>query len=209
MAAAQSALTSVLKYKRKMPGYEPRDKTMELKGIEPLFPDLTFPEKGVTYFYGGRNAGLRYAMGIEAADDENLAMIDFRVNVGNWIRQKVGLDEEASVANTGVLNFAAAKRDITDIALDVANEAIKPDDMIYDGWPKRGTAFPYLAGLLHQRPEFSHLKVIIYQVFHPETGDFQVATVFTPEAIQLDTIKAGDLATVKFLRPSLAAKLED
>lgn len=206
MASAQSSLTSVLKYKREMPGYHPVEKAMELYGIEALFPELDFPKQGVTYFYGGRNSGLRHAMGVDIEEDENLAVIDFRVNVGFWIRQKVGLDEPAAIANTGVLNLAAAKRDITDIALDLANESIPSDNMIYDGWPKRGTAFPYLAGMLYELPPFRHLTVIIYRVFHPEAGDFQVATVFRPEGIQLDTIKAGDLSEVEFSQPVLPRK---
>lgn len=201
-ANSQSRLVTTLRYKRDMPGFFPVSKNLVLTGIDSFFPDLTFPDNGITFLYGARNAGDRYIGSLPVADDESLASVEVRVNIGNWITQKIGLDGESSVANTGILNLGTCKMDIINYATALAERALPTGGLDYDDWPKHGTSMPFLASVLHADPLFNHLTMITYKIKHSLAGVFQVATVFKPENIDLSTATGAGLSDCTFSLPA-------
>lgn len=172
---------------------------LRLTGIESFFPELEFPAKGITFLYGARNAAYAYISSLEFPPDEIPVVVDVKVDIGNWVREKLSLEPgEGSLSNTRMLNLSSARSDIIDVALQVRRDACKDRVEPGEGWPKGATRLPWLAGVLVEQPGFSRLSVIVYQVAHEKAGKFQVATVFDKKAIDIASASSNVSTELRF-----------
>lgn len=201
---SQSNLTTLMVYPvAKLSGDSSGDK-MAITGIEQFFPDLAFPQNGITFLYGARNPAYAYIGSLESAEGMVQMLVDVKVNIGRWIRQKVSLDDgDSAVANTRMLNLASARGDIIELANRLGHEVAKDSLPVDDKWPRGATGLPWLTSVLHAHPMFSHLSVIVYKVAHEVIGSFQVATVFDLGAIELASASSNVNPDLRFYLPEL------
>lgn len=193
------ALKTVLYYEAAEDGCSPLESCIYVEGIEKSFPDIPFPTKGKTYLYGHRNPALLHLLK-KTPKNKSSEILTIEAEIGEWFRQKADMEagSEFSVAKTGFLSLARAKRDIISLCEQLMCEQKGVDFASEDGWPRKGTRYPRVLDAVIDHPSFSHLAVVSYSVHDKVVGDFQVATVFD-EKSYADADAGARFEGVKFI----------
>ena len=160
---------------------------LHLEGIDSYFPEISFPKGGMTFLYGHRNPAVPHLLKLAAAKELDAVSIDVLVEIGKWLRQKIDFsdDPESGLANTRFLSVVRAKKPIIDTLEDYWVRSLGDAEASNEPWPRGPTRHPYLLDGLMKLPEFKHLAVVAYSVSTKAIEEFQVATVFDMEAIEL------------------------
>jgi len=176
-------LTTVVWFQAGKDG-RPIGPTVTLEGVESRFPSVQFPKKGITFLYGHRNPGEAYLLKKAAEEGFAACIVQIPVDIGLWLRDKVGFasdDPNKGIENTGFFALVRAKKEVMDAVVSVWNKTIPQGT---ESFPKGGTRHAYLFDQVIEMDKFKHLKVISYTVSTKEAGEFQVATVFDLSAIE-------------------------
>lgn len=177
-------LSTVLFY-RGDDDHKPTEAELVLAGVDNLFREVRFPEKGMTFLYGHNSPAIPHFLRYAGEIGLDSAVVDVHVEIGKWLRHKVDLSDspECGLQHTRFLNVARAKRDVITKLEDVIVRQLGPARAAADDWPRSATSHPYLLDAVIELPEFQHLAVIAYSVKTAAAGDIQVATVFDDSAI--------------------------
>lgn len=165
--------------------HRPVEDELALGGVEKLFPELRFPEGGLTFLYGHNSPALPYCFKQAGSLGVDTAIVDVHVEIGKWLRHKVDFSEsdECGLRHTRFLNLSRAKKEILDSLEAVAVQKLGGERAGVEKWPRGPTSHPYLLDDVIKVSEFAHLAVIAYTITTAAVGDLQVATVFDDLAI--------------------------
>lgn len=158
---------------------------LTLAGVEQLFPELRFPERGITFLYGHNSPALPYIFKMAGGLGIDTAVVEVHVEIGRWLRHKVDFSdsEECGLQFTRFLNLSRAKKEILDELDGVIVTRLGSERASAEKWPRGATTHPYVMDDVIGMEAFKHLAVIAYTVTTAAVGDVQVATVFDDEAI--------------------------
>lgn len=165
--------------------HKPVEDELTLSGVEKLFPELRFPERGLTFLYGHNSPALPYCFKHAGTLGVDTAIVDVHVEIGKWLRHKVDFseDEDCGLRHTRFLNLSRAKKEILDSMEAIAVRKLGGERAGMEKWPRGPTVHPYVLDDVIQAAEFSHLAVIAYTVITAAVGELQVATVFDDSTI--------------------------
>lgn len=157
-----------------------------------LFPDIQFPEDGITALYGHNSSvGLSgAAYDISETLGLDLARLEISVSNHHWTNQNIGFEKGLAPAlhDLNVLSLTRVKRDVKRLICDYWDSyfvgQVPEDDPIFC------TEHPYLISRLHKEPEFRHLDLIAYRV-KTALGYVTMASLFNTDAIDRITISFG------------------
>lgn len=183
---SQVNLNTVIFYKGDAE-HKPVAKELPLAGIDHFFPPLTFPARGMTFLYGHRNPAIPYLLNLAGLGEQDAAIVDVHVEIGNWLRQKVDFSDspDSGLQGTEFLSVLRAKKEIVDDLSAAWVGLCKAKGLPVEDWPRKPTALPHLLDVVMSGERYNHLSVIAYTVDTPQIGPFQVATVFNLDAITL------------------------
>ncbi|MBA1280217.1 hypothetical protein [Stutzerimonas stutzeri] len=165
--------------------HKPVEDELMLTGVDKLFPELRFPEQGITFLYGHNSPALPYSFKQAGQLGVDTAIVDVHVEIGRWLRHKIDFsdNEECGLRFTRFLNLSRAKKEILDVLEDVVVDRLGGERAGAEKWPRGPTTHPYILDEVIRMDAFKHLAVIAYSVTTAAVGDLQVATVFDDEAI--------------------------
>lgn len=165
--------------------HKPVEDELALGGVEKLFPELRFPERGLNFLYGHNSPALPYCFTHAGSLGVDTAIVDVHVEIGKWLRHKVDFSEseDCGLVHTRFLNLSRAKKEILDSLESVVVKRLGGERAGMEKWPRGATTHPYLLDDVIKLQQFAHLAVIAYTVTTAAVGDLQVATVFDDSAI--------------------------
>ena len=158
------------------------------RDLSAVFPSMPFPKGGMTALYGFNNTSGVLNSAIQIADNLGVSIAKIEVIIDNnkWTSQNISFEATDVAPALGEINFLSLTRVRADVAKKVRQyweefygSSDLPDT---EEKPCRATARPDLVARLREKPEFSHLDAISYNVKTP-LGFVGMATVFNPKVV--------------------------
>ena len=152
-------------------------------------PELTLPQQGLTVMYGHRGAAsVVSSMVREAKGGSRVALVEFRVSIGQWNPNKQKL---ADFESSRFLNLPSrASAPVLDDINRHWNEWLALEGKPEERFPRRPSMNMHLLDKLVELEPYNHLTAIAYEVV-TEVGIARFMTIFDVEAIDLDSVVVG------------------
>lgn len=152
-------------------------------------PELKLPTKGVTVMYGHRGSAnvLRASM-MQMTDEDSLAIVSFKVGIGQWNPNKLKLEDLKKSFFVNLPSRSSAE--LMDDVNQHWNEWLKADGLEPEKFPRKPSNNMHYLDKLIELDDYKDAVAIAYDVV-TTVGLAKFMTIFDTNAIDIESVVVG------------------